>query len=237
MTQVRRGPPEGLTLHLIAALFSRAPEYMFYYTGIRPTVLTSSSLWYAGHGAFPWAPTRPEILLGPLRASASEPAELTAAAGGRYSFVGVRNRYKIFTLGDVAKHRALVLLPYAVMSYGITEVRRRGREARPGRPTVAHSSRSLHRPLPQVYALGVPIFVPSRAFLAASRLVNDRGLMLGNAYCHPREGYTPNRHASAKVHRFSPEMDDPKSLTYWLQFADYFQWASAVRAGGRAPCV
>lgn len=80
----------------------------------------------------------------------------------------------------------------------------------------------------KVYALGVPIFVPSRAFLTASRHVNDRGLMIGNAYCPPREGYTPNRHAAAKAHRFSPEMDDPKSLGYWLQFADYFQWASAA---------
>ena len=97
-------------------------EYLFYYTGMRPKVLTSSSIWYAGRGAVPYKPSRPEILLGPLRSAALEPAELTAAAGGRYSFIGVQRLYKHFTLEQVASHRAVVLLPYAVMSYGITEV-------------------------------------------------------------------------------------------------------------------
>lgn len=98
-------------------------EYVFYYTGMRPKVLTSSSLWYAGHGAIPYQPKRPEILLGPLRSAAVEPEELTAATGGRYSFIGVKRLYKHYTLEQIANHRAVVLLPYAVMSYGITEVR------------------------------------------------------------------------------------------------------------------
>ena len=96
---------------------------MYYYTGIQPTVLSSSSLWYAGHNVIPYNPSRPEILIGPLRSNGVESPELTSAAGGRYRFVGVKKLYPLFKLEQIASHRAMLLMPYAVMSYGITEVR------------------------------------------------------------------------------------------------------------------
>ena len=87
----------------------------------------------------------------------------------------------------------MVLLPYAVLSYGITEV----------------------------YALGVPLFVPSIRFLVDLGLLTDKNTN-SPSYCGP--GFVPPPQHPSSLHPFSPEDPSREAQTYWAQFADIYQW-------------
>jgi hypothetical protein len=50
--------------HVIAAMGRYDAEYIHYFTGVRPVLLPTSSLWYAGHGVTTFTQARTEILVG-----------------------------------------------------------------------------------------------------------------------------------------------------------------------------
>jgi hypothetical protein len=180
--------------HVVAAMSVYDAEYINYFTGLKPLVVTSTSLWYAGHGATTYTKARNEILIGPLQVNSfPRLSEINSAGGGRYNFVPVKALYAHFQSQDIANHRAVVMFPYAVMSYGITEV----------------------------YAMGIPMFVPTIPFLRALDMTHDRRNR-DDPYCGRDAGVPPKHPSSA--HPFSPEDDDEASFTYWLQFADLYQW-------------
>ena len=150
-------------------------EYIRYFTGIRATLLPTSALWYASDVVF--KPTRPEILVGPLQRQNFE--HLGAMnADGRYTYAPVKALYKRFTLQDIASHRAVVLMPYAVLSYGMTEL----------------------------YAMGVPLLVPDLDFLMELGTMIDTKLTEPSilwAWCTYSRA-PPSKSSSAQSRVFGP---------------------------------
>ena len=191
--------PEQQPKHFIAAGGRYDQEYIKYYTGLDAILLPVNSLWYA-FNITRFTQSRTEILVGPLQHN-SHPliANMTAAAAAMnssFKFATTKSLYVHFQLQQIADHRAVILLPYAVLSYGITEL----------------------------YALGIPIFIPSIEFLVNLKLVHDRTL-IDPFYCGRKLKFEdlPKQHPASN-HPFSPEdVASPEATRYWLQFADYYQ--------------
>ena len=185
--------------HFIAAGGRYDQEYIKYYTGLDAILLPVNSLWYAFNVTH-FTQTRAEILVGPLQYQNHRlMANMTQVArylNSSFKFATVKSLYGRYQLQQIANHRAVVLLPYAVLSYGITEL----------------------------YALGIPIFVPSIDFIVHLGLVHDRTL-IDPSYCGHKLQFKdmPKQHPSSN-HPYSPEdIVLPEAIRYWLQFADYYQ--------------
>jgi hypothetical protein len=183
--------------HIVASATTYDAAYINYFTGLRPPVVRWSALFYAGWRQFPQPPAaamRAEILVGPLqRDSVLYGAEIAAASAGRFAFATARQLYGHFELRNLVAHRAAVLFPYvAHNSFGIVEL----------------------------YALGIPIFVPSPEFLLQLGIVDDR-LMTTGDYCGPGAWFAP-RHAQS-LHGPSPESAAPDDSLYWLRLAEFYQ--------------
>ena len=183
--------------HIVASATTYDAAYINYFTGLRPIVLRWSALFYASWRMFPAPPPasmRSEILVGPLqRDSVLFGAEIGAGSGGRFSFATARQLYNRFELQNLVAHRAVVLFPY-----------------------VAHSSFGIV----EIYALGIPIFVPSPEFLLQLGIVNDR-LMTSTDYCGPGAWFAP-RHPQS-LHAPNPESAAAEDFLYWLRLAEYYQ--------------
>jgi hypothetical protein len=182
-------------------------QYLKYYTGLEVPILESSSLGYADGERFQFSQSRPEILLAPLHIGGGlhtlsnvtveqREAQLTSLARSMnlsFTFGAAKSLYKHYELQDIANHRAAVLLPYAVLSYGITEL----------------------------YALGIPMFVPTARFLTALRLLIDR-CVSQHWYCGSK-WVEPEQHPTSH-HPYSPESEDSAAMEYWARMADYYRW-------------
>ena len=136
--------------------------------------------------------------MGPLQLNGVPFAsDLERAANGSFVFKTARQLYGHFeSLQSIADHRAAVLLPYAVLSYGITEL----------------------------YAANVPIYVPTPEFLLKLGLMVD-WRMRDKFYCGEGANVPP-KHPASSPHPFSPEFDlnNTQAQLYWLQFADFYTW-------------
>ena len=90
---------------------------------------------------------------------------------------------------------AVVLLPYSVRSYKLTEF----------------------------YALAIPIFVPSiRFFRTVGGFGADR-TATSAPYCVHGQRHEAEKDVNV-AHPFSPNAVDADSESYWLQFADFYDW-------------
>lgn len=187
--------------HIVAAMGRYDAEYINYFTGLRPTILSTNSFYYAGHGVTQFTKARPEILVGPMQrgdcggdwAFCNMLRDMNGAGAGQFNFVPVKALYGRFTLQDIANHRAAVLIPYAVLSYGITEM----------------------------YALGVPLFVPTPEFLVQLGSMVDVRTTDG-FYCGPAT--IPPPPAANVTHPYSPEDRSVEASVYWYRFADFYTW-------------
>eukprot|EP00668_Euglena_longa_P004810 GGOE01005634.1.p1 GENE.GGOE01005634.1~~GGOE01005634.1.p1 ORF type:complete len:446 (-),score=107.29 GGOE01005634.1:379-1692(-) len=185
--------------HFIAANNMFDVQYINYYTGLTPILLTSNAFFYANSAQY--KPTRREILVGPLRHIKQQEhlfddlknAAVRRGHKERWVFASPKKLYGQFTFEQVATHRAVVVLPYAVMSYSITEL----------------------------YAMGIPLFVPSIEMMVQNHWLVDYSI-LDPAYCGPQMSFPP-KHPSSR-HPCSPDFREPIAQAYWLQFADYYQW-------------
>jgi hypothetical protein len=70
------------------------------------------------------------------------------------------------------------------------------------------------------YISKIPIFLPSIKLLTEWKNVNDRTIR-EPFYCNKVADITP---ANNTIHKFSPNDDIDEAYSYWLQYADYFQW-------------
>lgn len=184
--------------HVLAGVTRYDVEYINYFTGLRPKLIPSTALWYTdgvpGSLYSGTAPQHPEILVGPLqRTSFTHLEQLQAASQARWSFDFAKSIYGRYEMRDLLNHRAMVLFPYATTSYGFIEV----------------------------YALGIPMFVPTPEFLYELGVMVDRR-MRDPWYCGPSV-QVPDRHPNA-THPFSPEADDRQSFLYWVRFSDFYEW-------------
>ena len=183
--------------HIVASATTYDAAYINYFTGLRPLVLRMSTLFYASWRMFPPPPRaamRSEILVGPLqRGDVLFGDEIARACGGRFAFATARQLYGRFELQHLVQHRAAVLFPYtAHSSFGIAEI----------------------------YALGIPVFVPSAEFLQQLGIVDDR-LMTSPDYCGPGAWFAP-RHPQS-LHAPNPESAASGDALYWLRLAEYYQ--------------
>ncbi|UJR35113.1 hypothetical protein I4U23_027884 [Adineta vaga] len=191
--------PNQQPKHFLAAAGRYDQEYIKYYTGLDAILLPANSLWYA-FNITKFTQKRNEILVGPLQhLSHHLIANMTEAAKSKKStfiFATAKSLYGRYELDQIADHRAVVILPYAVLSYGITEL----------------------------YALGIPMFVPSIKFLVELKLIYDRTL-IDIHYCGSYLNFSdmPKQHPNSH-HPYSPEdIISNEGMSYWLQFADYYQ--------------
>lgn len=99
-------------------------EYQAYFTGLYGFRLYSYGGFYAK--GVEYNPTRTEILVGPSNflsdSAIKSMEELNAYAKPfGYTFVRVKKVYPRYELSQLANHRAIVVYPYAAMSYSITD--------------------------------------------------------------------------------------------------------------------
>lgn len=118
-----------------------------------------------------YAPVREEILIGPSQGSHLDPQKLnlllSKASESRVKLASLKALYGNFKMQHYADHRAVVLFPYAVHSYGISEF----------------------------YANGIPMFVPTIDFLIELNCMDDWKLLVGKFYCPG--GYNPPKHPNS----------------------------------------
>ena len=188
--------------HFIVASSRIDQQYLKYYTGIDAPLLSTNAFYYTNDVWY--MPFQPEIIVGPLNLN-SHPLiatmnDVAKSKGGKWNFINVKGRYpNKFAMQDIANHRAVVLLPYAAHSYGITEV----------------------------YAMGIPMFVPSLKFLVDLKFAGDKIIMKDfHATC-----YVPHQHPLGEPPQhplshfpYSPEDRSREAEEYWLQFSDFYDW-------------
>ncbi len=198
----------------IGAMSRYDVEYMRYYTGLKPKLVPSYSGYYGANKAvYSSHIMRKEILIVTVFVGNGIRDFINNVEGvlrPDFEAVYVKDKYKNYSLQDLAKHRAVVYLPYSVMSYKMTEL----------------------------YALGVPMLFPSPKFFLhyyekgrkRAGLGHDR-TMTSEPYCKNSpnlEGaMRPKVDDSFSNHVYSPNVDmadDPEAEMYWLQFADFYDW-------------
>jgi len=198
--------------NILAANNKYDAEYLRHFTGIKYIPVLPSLCMYVGAT---YSPSRPEILVGPSRLS-SGGKNILYGSDGLFShltsfnkrgdapdFVPVRKLYPRFAYSDLAKHPAVVLIPYQVSIMSLFEY----------------------------YAMAIPVFAPSLELLIkwqVKHLVMDElswNCVFGN--CHLAsyiESHPDSPHA-----QYDPNMVlNATSLRYWLKFADFYQWPGIV---------
>ena len=175
-------------------------EYLHYYTGMNALPLYSySGVYTAGN---PYSPTKESILVFGVRddriAHRPNLAKDMNEIVKKYEIVDAFKLYPHWTFSDLIKHRAVIFIPYAVMSYKITEI----------------------------YSLSIPMIIPSIKFIRD--VLQGFGLdrtARGSYYCKtfPEVG---ERHPTS-IHPYSPDKQasvDPEAEYYWVQFSDFYEW-------------
>ena len=175
-------------------------EYLHYYTGLSALPLYSYSGFYTAGN--PYSPTKESIIVFGVRddnvAHRPNLAKDMNEIVKKYEIVDAYQLYPHWTFSDLAKHRAVIFIPYAVMTYKITEI----------------------------YSLSIPMIFPSIAFIRD--VLDGFGLdrtARGSYYCKtfPEVG---ERHPTS-LHPYSPDKQasvDPEAEYYWVQFSDFYEW-------------
>ena len=196
--------------HFVVAMSRYDAEYINYFTGLKPLPLYASSQGYIPKMEYRSNSTREEILVGPLhkktigdrRTDQRFVRDLIQQANKTgYSFSTAHELYNKYDWKSIMQHKAAVILPYAVMSYGMTEL----------------------------YTLGMLLFVPSMKMMKEypGLYPNDRTMtgpvLAPSLYCAEMYDIIPEKHPSSR-HPHSPESNRTEAKYYWLQFADFYQW-------------
>ena len=188
--------------HIMAASSKYDMEYLRHYTGVRDVLpLYAHTATYIGDTVY--NPSRDEIIMFLCKWNPGffwDNRFVTEIK--KFKIVDERKLYKNFLFSNFVKHRAVVYLPYAVMSYKISEL----------------------------YTMGIPMFFPSMKYLQNIKPIGDDRTVLARYYCaHTRLGLKDSdmvAHPNS-IHPYSPNLQenvDKESEYYWLQLADFFQW-------------
>ena len=181
--------------HIISAASVYDQEYIRHYLGIDPLPLYSYSGFYTANN--PYKPTRDEIL------EFGHEFDSGFSKIANFKIVKVHQLYQRYKLSDLVSHRAAIYLPYAVMSYKITEL----------------------------YSLSIPLFMPSMEYLHHKRTVAGDRTFVTPPYCrNPSMDKEMKAHPSS-IHPYSPNADleqDAEAEFYWLQLADFFQFPHII---------
>ena len=186
---------------VIAAMSKYDAEYQFHYTGLRGYRLYGYGGYYSKHVEY--KPVDKIILVGPTshlgpagEQKLKELNDFSQNVSAGFVFKKIRTYYKHYTLNQLANHRAIVVFPYAVMTYSIIDY----------------------------FVSNIPLFFPSIKLLTQWKNVYDRTVdapfYCGNTFnmtLHPA-------HSKLSEHPYNPNDDGDEAYSYWLQYADYFDW-------------
>ena len=195
--------------HIIGAMSRYDVEYLQFYTGIKPELLSSFSGYYNDDSLY--NPTRKEFLIFCLRGGGNYFIQnVKQALQPEFFAERVYDLYKFYTAKDLANHPAIIMLPYSVMSYRLTEL----------------------------YAMAIPLFMPSPAFFLNFYDPNTQQHSLGHdrtstskPYCSIQKNLEfemrPSLKSNFSPHPYSPNLeyaDDMEAEFYWLQMSDFYDW-------------
>ena len=131
--------------NVIAASNVYDSEYLNFFTGLKVPVIPASSF---GYQTCAYKPEREEIIIGPTQRE-SIPAFLADHfAKSKFQYTLMRTLYGRYDTEDLCKHRAFVMVPYAVHSYGFVEV----------------------------YSLSIPIFAPTIELAVKENIFDDKNV-------------------------------------------------------------
>ena len=186
---------------VIAAMSKYDTEYQFHYTGLRGYRLYGYGGYYSKDVVY--KPVDKIILVGPTthlgpagEHKLKELNQFSQKVSAGFDFRKIRNYYTQYSLKQLATHRAIVVFPYAVMTYSIIDF----------------------------YVSNIPLFFPSIKLLTQWKNVYDRTVD-APFYC----GRTFNisfhpKHSNLSQHPHNTNDDGDEAYSYWLQYADYFDW-------------
>lgn len=210
-------------------------EYLKYFTGL-PVVLLPSLVLYITDT---YAPTRPEVLLGPSRGVNGHLQRLLFAAidahspledRGRISLVPIRDLYPQYRYADLAAHPCVVLLPYQVSFMSFFELYRYVRVAIfLISPQAFSHGRTLILTLTLLAAprIGVPMYVPSPTLLARwhtdLHVLSERswGLVFGLPAPSPLPRHP--EYTGSMTHDPNEESDFD-GILQWISLSDFYQF-------------
>jgi hypothetical protein len=111
---------------IVSAMSMYDTEYLFHFTGLFGKRIFAYGGFYAKDVKY--NPIEKDILFGPTNQNSAEVLNIMASLNElaskkefNISFKHIRNLYKKYTLQQLANHPAIVLYPYAVMSYSIID--------------------------------------------------------------------------------------------------------------------
>ncbi|KAH3821862.1 hypothetical protein DPMN_123630 [Dreissena polymorpha] len=171
-------------------------EYLKHYTGLKDSVqlISSFSGFYTGGNKY--KPTEPEILVLSLRDTFMP--TLTNMTDIR--IYSLYEKYKRNELSDLVKHKAIIYIPYAVMSFKHTEF----------------------------YSLNIPLFMPSAKYFRNNGGFGSNRTSTSWPHCDndPDLWWKMPSHPSSP-HTYNPNAEfakDAEAEMYWLQFSDFYDW-------------
>ena len=183
--------------HVISASSKYDLEYLRHYTGLKVLPLYSYCFYVTN---YTYAPSRDEIPIFPRRAGYNNWDERFVTDIKKVKIVEIKKLYKWYSFSDLVHHRAVVFLPYAVMTYKLTEL----------------------------YTMGIPLVIPSMKYFQTIKPFGTDRTILSYTFCGARgrgnltdEEMVPH---PSSIHPYSPNAVDKESEYYWLQLADFVQW-------------
>ena len=182
--------------HVISASSKYDLEYLRHYTGLDVLPLYSYCFYVTN---FTYAPSRNEILIFARETFGfNNWDERFLTDTKRVKIVNVKKLYKSYTFSELAKHRAVVFVAYAVMTYKLTEL----------------------------YTMGIPLFLPSLKYYRTIKSFGPDRTMFSFIWCKHRGSLNDTQMIShpTSIHPYSPNAMDKESEFYWLQLADFIQW-------------
>jgi hypothetical protein len=149
---------------VVSAMSRYDAEYRAHFTGLKGYRLYAYGGFYAKD--IKYNPIRSEILVGPTNGISNPDLYNQIVSQSRdFTFKKVRDLYPRYTLNQLAEHRAIVIFPYAVMSYSIIDF----------------------------YIANLPIFVPSISLMSKpKKCIFDRSIRY-EAYCGNVKDIASNR--------------------------------------------
>ena len=181
--------------HVISATSKYDLEYLRHYTGLEVLPLYSYCTYVTN---YTYAPNRDEIPVFAWEVRATNWDERFETDIKKFKVIRRTKLYKWYKFPDLIRHRAIVFLPYAVMTYKLTEM----------------------------YTMGIPLFIPSMKYYQNIREFGPDRSIFSRIWCKNRGTLTDAQmlpHPTS-IHPYSPNAMDKESEFYWLQMADFIQW-------------
>ena len=177
--------------HVISASSKYDLEYIRHYTGLQVLPLYTYCLYVANNT---YNPTRNEIVLFVRRAGYNNWDDRFKTEITKVQLVELKH----YSFSDLVQYRAVVFLPYAVMTYKMTEL----------------------------YTMSIPMFVPSMKYFQNIKGFGPDRTVLAQYFCKFSGPLKDSEMVAdpSSIHPYSPNAIDIESEFYWLQLSDFAQW-------------